>query len=497
MVNNPNLYEINTRVWLRRYDTQENRAGLADVPENFFDWLEEKGIDCLWLMGIWKNCPTTINEYCFEEGLIYNYRRALKNWSEDDIIGSPYSIDNYEINPDIGSFEDVELFRKKLNSRGIKLVLDFISNHFSVHSSLLRDNPDLFLEAGAENYYNDPYTYFPSSFDETKYFAHGRDPFFPAWQDTVQVNYFNPYSVNFMIGILEKLSRLCDGVRCDMAMLTLSNVFQNTWGGVLGRLGYYKPDEEFWKKSIERVKSIKPDFIFLAETYWDLEWDLQQIGFDYTYDKRLTDRLKSGSVSSIREHLQAKEEFQRRSVRFIENHDEDRAVTALGREKAFPAAVIMSTLQGMHFYHDGQFDGKKIRLPVQLGREPIGTLDENIHNFYDKLLYIIKDDVFKAGEWFLLEPFSVWEGDETYKNILAWEWKLGTERRLVVVNYENCLSKCRLRIDMQGYGVSLKLIDLLQEKDYIRNTDEIFMNGLYIELKNYQSHIFSFSSEIE
>ena len=116
-----------------------------------------------------------------------------------------------------------------------------------------------------------------------------------------------------------------------MAMLSLNNVFDNTWSGVLNYGNYEKPTIEFWKECIPEIKSVRNDFLFIGEAYWDLEWELQRLGFDYTYDKKLLDRLKVGQISEIKGHLMADREFQEKSLRFIENHDEERAVHFLDR----------------------------------------------------------------------------------------------------------------------------------------------------------------------
>ena len=60
--------------------------------------------------------------------------------------------------------------------------------------------------------------------------AYGRDPYFPGWPDTLQLNYGNPATQEAMIGELLKIAGQCDGVRCDMAMLVLPDVFERTWG---------------------------------------------------------------------------------------------------------------------------------------------------------------------------------------------------------------------------------------------------------------------------
>lgn len=489
---NPSMYEINTRVWLRRFDHGIIKSTLADVPKSYWDDFAKNGIEYIWLMGVWNTCDSAIQKYCFEEDLVKNYKRALKDWRREDVIGSPFAVNNYELSSSLGDKRSLLELKSYLNKKGIKLILDFVPNHFSAVSGLIKSNPDIFLSVGQEQYESDPHTFYQPYPDEQKYFAHGRDPFFPAWQDTVQVNFFSEQARIFLTNTLLNLTEVCDGVRCDMAMLALNNVFQNTWGGILKKNGYEKPKIEFWKYAVEKVKNERADFLFIAEAYWDLEWDLQQLGFDYTYDKKFTDRLKSASALEINEHLLADAEYQKKSLRFTENHDEERAVTILGKEKSKAAAVVISTLLGMHFYHDGQFEGRKIKLPVQLGREPEETVIAEIKEFYNNLLKITTQEIFKHGKWELLNPIYSWETNTTFKNILSWGWSLQAEKRIVVVNYSDKISTCRLKLDLQGFQEEFIIKDLLSDQTYTRSAEEVYHTGLFIELKPYQSHIFAF-----
>lgn len=486
------IFEINTRVWIRRFDDKSSRANLSSVPDAYWDILCEKGIDFIWLMGIWKVCKSSIGRSCFEPGLVRNYNKALKDWTVDDVIGSPYAIDKYEINPEIGTREELAALKEKINARGMKLILDFVPNHFNVDTSLLKEKPRIFLGAAKELYMRDDHTFFQPFHDEENYYAHGRDPFFPAWQDTVQVNYFSPEARDYMTNILVSLSSVCDGVRCDMAMLSLKNVFRNTWRGVLDEGAGDQFNEEFWETAIRETRKKNPEFIFIAEAYWDMEWTLQQMGFDYTYDKKMTDRLRGVHPLSVVEHLKAEPDYQYKSVRFIENHDEERALASFGAEKSKAAAVIISTVPGLRFYHDGQFEGKKIKLPVQLRREPFEHAKESVAQFYEKLLSITKSEIFRSGEWKLLLPVSSWDGNDTYKNMLAWQWSLNNEKMLVVVNYSPELAASRIKLDLEGYPEEFEIRDLLNDQKYTRSAEESYHQGLYVELKGYQSHIFSF-----
>jgi len=490
--NFPNLYEINTRVWIKRFATADNpNPKLTDVPDSYWEDLLKKDINIIWLMGIWKVNKNAVKKYCFEDFLKRNYDKALKDWKEEDVIGSPFAIEEYNIDPSLGNFESISLVRKKLNSMGIKLFLDFIPNHFSAASKLLVSNSEIFLQADEDIYQRDKHTFFKHE-ENGKIFAHGRDPFFPAWQDTAQINYISPDAIVYMIDSLLHIAEYCDGVRCDMAMLALSNVFYNTWRGVLNKVGFSKPEREFWQVAIKRVKQKFPGFLFIAETYWDLEWDLQQLGFDFTYDKKLTDRLKQGNVYDIKSHLSAEIGFQKKLVRFIENHDEERAVQIFGKSKNKAAAVIMSTLPGMHLYLDGQFEGKKVKLPVQLGREPNEKVDECLTDFYYKLLSITSSQIFKSGEWKLVVPLKVWENNFSNERMMCWLWNYKIEQRLVVINYSDTKAQCRVKLDLRNYPENFELFDLLNNNSYIRSRDEVSREGLFVELQAYQSHIFCF-----
>ena len=491
MSNNPSIYEINTRVWLRRFDQGIIKSTLADVPDNYWDEFAAKGIDYIWLMGVWKICSSSVSKYCFEEDLVKSYKRALKDWRSEDVTGSPFAICNYELNPSLCDKNTLLKLKTKLNGKGIKLILDLIPNHFNADSGLIKSKPEIFLQVDKKQYEEDPHTFYQPVQNEPMYFAHGRDPFFPAWQDTIQVNFFSEEARTFLTGILMDLTKICDGVRCDMAMLALNNVFQNTWGGILKKNGFEKPEVEFWKYAIEKIKSERPDFLFIAEAYWNLEWDLQQLGFDYTYDKSLTDRLKSSSPKDVSDHLLADREYQKKSLRFIENHDEERAIAILGKEKSKAAAVIISTIPGMHFYQDGQFEGRKIKLPVQLNREPEETALIDLKEFYALLLQITKEEIFKHGKWELLTPLKAWENNTTFLNIMAWSWGLKSDKRIVVVNYSDKTSTCRVKLDLRGFQEELIIKDLLNNQTYTRSSEEVYHSGLFIELKAYQSHIFA------
>ena len=116
----------------------------------------------------------------------------------------------------------------------------------------------------------------------------------------------------------------------------------------------------------------------------DLGRSLQQHGFDFCYDKRLYDRLEHDSAESVRLHLCADAAYQNKLLRFIENHDEPRAAATFSPAKERAAAVTTSTQLGARLFQEGQFEGRKTRLPVFLGRRPYEPVEAQLQDFNAK-----------------------------------------------------------------------------------------------------------------
>jgi hypothetical protein len=314
--------------------------------------------------------------------------------------------------------------------------------------------------------------------------AHGRDPYFPGWPDTLQLNYGNAEMQEAMIGELMKIAGQCDGVRCDMAMLVLPDVFERTWG---------MRAQPFWPQATQRVRTRVPDFCFMAEVYWDLEWTLQQQGFDYTYDKRLYDRLRDGHARPVREHFWAGLNYQDKLARFLENHDEPRAATTFPAGIHEAAAVITFLSPGLRFLHQGEFQGRKKRISPHLCRGPNEPTDQQLEQFYDRLLAVLRQPVVRNGQWQLLECVPAWEGNWTWDCFLAFAWHgPAGERLLVAVNYAPNQSQCYVRLPFADLGNSpWRLKDLLSTATYDREGNDLQACGLYLDVSPWQASVFS------
>ena len=364
---------------------------LATVPPEEWDQIASLGFDAVWFMGVWERSPAGIEISMQNPGLIEDFKRALPDFAVEDNVGSPYCVRRYVVDEHLGGPQGLAAARSNLAERGLRLILDFVPNHVAPDHPWVSDHPEYFVQGNADDARNDP-----ASFVEAggTVFARGRDPYFPAWPDVLQLNAFQPGLRQAVIETIAEIAGQCDGIRCDMAMLMLNDIFERTWGDRAGA----KPVDDYWKTVIPAIKAQWPEFRFIAEAYWDLEWELQQQGFDHCYDKKLYDRMEHGDAESVRQHLLADASYQQGMVRFIENHDEPRAAAAFPDGKGRAAAVAILTLTGAKLLHEGQFEGRKVRLPVFLGRRPAEPVDHDLAAFYGRLLKEINRDVFRNGD---------------------------------------------------------------------------------------------------
>lgn len=461
------VYEIDTWPWLAGLSRAEGRpVTLADVPAQ--KWDELAGFDAVWLMGVWERSPAGLAVALGNDGLMKDFRAALPDLTEADVVGSPYCVRRYEVDPRLGGPEGLATARAELRERGLRLILDYVPNHVAPDHPAITEHPEWFITGAPDDLAADPAGWFAAG---EHVIARGRDPYFPPWPDVAQLNAFHPGLRRATTETLLAIAAQGDGVRCDMAMLVFNDIFARTWGHRAGP----PPADEFWPSILAEVRAAHPGFLFIAEAYWDTEWTLQQHGFDLCYDKRLYDRLAHEDAGSVRLHLTAGLDFQDRLLRFTENHDEPRAATALPGARGRAAAVAIATLPGATLWHDGQLDGRRTRLPVFLGRYPDEPVDEELRAFYDRLL----STNVKTGRWQLIDNHDM----------LAWAWQSGEARHLIVINFAPEAGWTRVRLPWSSTGARWRLTDRLDGRVFERDGDELATEGLYVELPAWGSHV--------
>jgi hypothetical protein len=485
----PLLYEINARVWLTELSRILRRpVTLDEIPDAELDRLAEMGFDWIWLLSVWRTGPAGQRVSRENPEWRREFENTLPDLRAEDIGGSGFAITGYTVHPDLGGDAALARLRERLRKRGLRLMLDFVPNHTGLDHPWVEEHPEYYVAGTEADLARAPQNYtWAKRARGDRLLAHGRDPHLPGWPDTLQLDYSNPATQEAMIGELLKIARQCDGVRCDMAMLVLPDVFERIWG---------RQAPLFWPHAIRRVRERVSPFCFLAEVYWDLEWTMMRQGFDYTYDKRLYDRLREGHARPVREHLHAGLDYQSKLARFLENHDEPRAAATFAPGMHEAAAVVTYLSPGLRLFHQGQAEGRKKRISPHLVRAPLEPADGTLSRFYDGLLAVLRQPTVRDGQWRLLDCAPAWDGNWTWDCFIAWSWQGGDgQRRLIAVNYAGSQSQSYIRLpfpDLRGRTVRLK--DLTAPASYDRDGDDLLSRGLYLDLPPWSYHVFEMSA---
>jgi glycosidase len=478
----PVIYEINTAVWLGDLSRAAGRqVTLADVTGPDWDAVTPDGADAVWLMGVWERSPAGLALANDNPELQASFREALPDLRPEDDIGSPYCVRRYVAAELFGGRDGLAAARAALAARGVRLFLDYVPNHVAPDHPWVMSDPELFVRGSEDDLRADPGAWLAAG---GQVLAHGRDPYFPPWPDVVQLNAFSPALRAATAETLADIADQCDGIRCDMAMLMINDVFAKTWGTRAGSA----PAEDFWPAVLGELRGRHPQVVLAAEAYWDMEWELQQQGFDFCYDKRLYDRIMERNASAVRDHLRADPGYQFRLLRFLENHDEPRVASRLDPAAERAAAVSIATLPGATLWYEGQFEGRRVRPPVFLARRPDEPADTELADWYRRLLATVATGV-RTGTWQLLEADG-WPDNQSCQNLLAWSWSGDDARHVVVVNLSGRPAQGRVQLAFPDLaGRDWRLEDLLSGAVFVRDGGELAGSGLFVALEPWQYHV--------
>ncbi len=340
------LYQVDARAWVRRRsETLGRPATLDDIPSAALDRLQALGFHWCYLLGVWQTGEAAREVSRQDPQVRAAVAAVLPDATDDDICGSCFAITGYTVHDALGGDAALARLRARLAERGMRLMVDFVPNHTAPDHPWSTAHPDYYVLGDEPDLAARPDAFVRRG---EWIMAHGRDPSFAPWRDTLQLDYSNPAVQAAMTAELAAVAARADGIRCDMAMLVLPDVFADTWG---------RRPAPFWQQAIARCREEQPEVTLLAEVYWDREEELLDQGFDLAYDKRLYDRLVAPSAPDVRDHLQADPVRQRRLARFLENHDEARAATRFPFAVHRAATLIAFLTPGLSFIHEGQREG--------------------------------------------------------------------------------------------------------------------------------------------
>lgn len=463
----PVLYEINTWVWLNDLSHKYGRrVTLTNVPDAEWDAVGALNFDAVWLMGVWQRSPAGRAIALHNDALLADFRAVLPDFDPSDVVGSPYCIRNYVVDDALGGREGLVAARRALAERGMGLLLDFVPNHVAPDHPWTESHPEYFIQGTAQELAHAPDEYLRVG---NNIYARGRDPYFAPWQDVVQLNAFAPGLRQQMIATLLDIASQCDGVRCDMAMLMNTAIFTQTWGERAGS----PPKTEYWSEIIAAVTQQCPQFTWIAEVYWDMEWQMQQLGFACCYDKRLYDRLAAsdlgarGTVEAVRAHLRADTTYQNGLVRFVENHDEPRAAALFAPERLRAVTLTATAQAGARLFHEGQLEGRRVKVPVFLGRRPQEYADATWVAWAQRLVTALHNPCFHNGMWQLCaitgSAADNDAADNDADNLIAWCWQEETRGTMAlgVVNLGDRPTQAHIRLPHAQSAGAWQFTDVL------------------------------------
>ena len=488
---------------------------------------------------------------------------------------SAYSLYDYDIAQDLGGYEAYYNLRDRAWYRGIRIASDMVPNHTGIDSKWINEHPERFLSIDQvpypsytfngpnlsdqpnigiyveDHYYNRTdaavvFKYVDFRSGKTKYLYHGNDGTSMPWNDTAQLNYLNADVREAVIQQILHVARLSPIIRFDAAMVLTKRHIQRLWfpepgsGGAIPSRSTYPVlkenfdkliPKEFWREVVDRIAQEVPDTLLLAEAFWLLEgYFVRTLGMHRVYNSAFMNMLKNEENSkyrlTIKNTLEFDPEVLKRFVNFMNNPDEETAVTQFGKgDKYFGVCILMITMPGLPMIGHGQIEGFNEKYGMEYRKAYYNEqIDYDLVARHEREIFPLlkKRYLFSGVENFLLYDFYTSQGvvDE---NVFAYSNRVGKENILVI--YHNKYAQTngwiklsaaysvktgtgderKLNRSTLGDGLSLHneedffciFRDFIAGIEYIRTSKELYDQGLFVSLGGYQYHVFLEFREIK
>ncbi len=546
------LIAKSTYVWLAQLSKQHGRhiGRLNEIPDEELATLARRGIDSLWLIGVWERsrASKTIKQLC----------------GNREAVASAYSLYDYAIAEDLGGEAAYINLRDRAYRHGIRLASDMVPNHMGIDSPWVVEHPDWFIarpdspypaysfngpdlscDSRVENKIEDHY-YEQSdaavvfrrrdrASGETRYIYHGNDGTSFPWNDTAQLDYLNPAAREQVIQTILRVARLFPVIRFDAAMTLAKRHFHRLWfpgpgssGAIPSRAEYgmgqaefdrHMP-HEFWREVVDRVAAEVPGTLLLAEAFWLMEgYFVRTLGMHRVYNSAfmvmLRDEENAKYRSVIKNTLEFDPDVLKRYVNFMSNPDERTAIDQFGTgDKCFGVAAMMATLPGLPMFGHGQIEGftEKYGMEYRWPRYEETPDPWLVERHEREIAPLLKRRWLfaESGNFLLYDLFN--DSGSVDENVFAYSNRSGGERALVV--YNNRYGEANGTIDFsaayadkgaghlrqrrlrEGLGLSgdsgavLAWRDSLTGLNYLRRAGDVLERGLRLDLHAYQCHVF-------
>lgn len=467
------------------------QATLGAIDDAFLSHIASMGFDWLYLYGVWDTGEMGQTISRAHPAFWRESLSQVPGGGLEDVSGSPFAIKSYRVDPRLGSETDLDLLRERCHRCGLSLMLDFVVNHTSLDHPWINHRPEWYIQPRKDSADTHPGWFFPATtLAGPRLIAHGRDPYFPSWVDTAQLNLLHPGLIEAQTDALFAAASRCDGLRCDMAMLALGDIFRATWGELADPAdGSPAASTAFWEHAVPRLKARHPETVLCAEAYWDTETRLLNLGFDLAYDKPMLDILRNGDGRGLRNHLGKTAASRNRLVRFSENHDEKRmaSVFETGRHEA--AMVLTWLLKGSVLVHDGQETGRRLQAGIHLARRAPEPPNQALVSLVGNLVELRRAFPGLGQQSIATQP--AWMDNSSHEQLVAWVDESDCHRLLACVNYAPHPSQGRLIPPPEWISFHpWNITDRASQKQFTPSASELASQGLYVDLPAWGFHLF-------
>jgi len=530
-------------VWLEQLSRTYGRScrTLADIPDEELSKLAGWGFNALWLIGIWKRSEAS--------------RTIKRSCGNPEALASAYSLFAYEIAGDLGGEESFRSLRERALRQGIRLAADMVPNHMGIDSHWVHNHAEWFVQLDhppfpayrfsgpdlsshpdigiflEDHYYTRQdaavvFKWVDRRSGQTRYIYHGNDGTRMPWNDTAQLNYLLPAVREAVMRTVIDVSKRFPIIRFDAAMTLAKKHYQRLWfptpgsgGDIPSRSGHGLTKAqydrlmpvEFWRELVDRMAAESPDTLLLAEAFWLMEgYFVRTLGMHRVYNSAFMNFLKMEDNASFRKSLKEvigfNREILRRYVNFLNNPDEETAITQFGKgDKYFGVCTLLATMPGLPMFGHGQIEGFQEKYGMEYGRSYWSERpDVDLIRRHEERIFPLlrKRHLFSGVERFRLYDFIA-ENGSVNENVIAFSNACGQDRALVLVNnaYERTNGSILFSSDGGGtvfehLGVRsgdldfLYIIDLFFHEEYLFNSRCVQDRGLSFSLEGYQSLVF-------